>query len=141
MKAKEYLKQVERLNVIVNQKIEEKSKIIEQILSVNSPDPSKEYVQSSPSGDAAFVNRISELVELEAEIDHDIDALIDLKHKIIGQLHELSEAKMIRILYRRYIDLEPFEKIAAELNYSIRNVYKIHGYGLQEFQEKFLKNE
>ena len=35
------------------------------------------------------------------------------------------------VLFGRYIELKPWEEIAADLNYSLRGIYAIHGRALQ----------
>ena len=60
---------------------------------------------------------------------------------MICRIHELQNADRIKVLYKRYVRFEKFEQIAADLHYSIRNIYTIHGQALQEFQKKCMKEK
>ncbi len=139
MTAKEYLQQLHKADVIIKQRIQEKVDLRARLSSIGSFDYSKECVQTSLPGDALYAEKIARLIDLENEIDRRIDRYDELKHKIIGQLHELNNTDQIKVLYKRYVLGENFEQIAVDLNFSIRNVYKIHGYALQEFQKIHLK--
>lgn len=140
MTAKEYLQQLHRADVILNQRIQEKADLRARLSSIGSFDYSKERVQTSLPEGASYEMQIIKIIDLENEIDSLIDDYVDLKHKIIGEIHDLNNADQIKILYKRYVLSEKFEQIAIELNFSIRNVYKVHGYALQEFQKIHPKN-
>lgn len=135
MTAKEYLQQLHRADVIINQRIQEKADLRARLSSIGSFDYSKERVQTSLPGSASYEQQIIRIIDLENEIDRLIDEYVDLKHKVIGEIHDLNNADQIKVLYRRYVLGEKFEQIAVDLNFSIRNVYKVHGYALQEFQK------
>lgn len=138
MKAKEYLQQLKRLDTLINQKIQELGEL-RAMSTVGSVDYSKERVQSSPSQDAPFVRVIHKIIELEEEINAEIDKFIDKKHLIINQIQELHNADEINVLYDRYVEFKTFEKIAVDLNYTIRNIYFIHGRALQNFETTILQ--
>lgn len=138
MKAKEYLQQLKRLDTLINQKIQELGEL-RAMSTVGSVDYSKERVQSSPSQDAPFVRVIHKIIELEEEINAEIDKFVDEKHLIINQIQELHNADEINVLYNRYVEFKTFEKIAVDLNYTIRNIYFIHGRALQNFETTILQ--
>ena len=139
MTAKEYLLQLQKMDALINQKIQEKSDLRVQLMGISSFDLSKDRVQGSgPFGKCGTAEKIVKLISLEEEIDRDIDAFIDLKHKIINQIHSLQNAEQIKVLYKRYVDFKRFEEIADDMNYSLRSVYRAHGCGLKNFQELFL---
>lgn len=140
MTAKEYLQQLHKADVIINQRIQEKADLRARLSSIGSFNYSKERVQTSLSGSASYEQQIARIIDLETEIDHLIDDYVDLKHKIIGEIHDMNNADQIKVLYKRYVLGEKFEQIAVDLNFSIRNVYKVHGYALQEFQKIHPKN-
>ena len=141
MTAKEYLQQLHKADVVIKQRIQEKEDIRARLSSIGSFDYAKDRVQTSTSGDAPYVKQLEKIIDLENDINRLFAEYIDMKHRVIGQLHDLNNADQIKILYKRYVLGEKFERIAVDLNFSIRNVYKIHGYGLQEFQKIHLKNE
>lgn len=141
MKAKEYLQQLQRLDTVINQKIEELGDLRLKSQSTGSIDYSKERVQTSPSGDAPFVKLIGRIIELEEEINAEIDRFVDEKHRIINEIQGLKDANHISLLYKRYVEFKKFEIIAVEMNYTYRYVLNMHGYALKDFEEQIIKND
>lgn len=138
MKPKEYLQQVQKLDVMINQKIAEKSELrkFDGVLGI---DYSGDKVQSSPKGDAPFTKSVERIIDLEKEIDDMIDQYVNLKDQIINEIQSLSNVTYIEILYKRYIKYKRLEVIAVELGYSYQYVRVMHGYALQEFEKAVLK--
>lgn len=138
MKPKEYLQQVQKLDVMINQKIAEKSEL-RKFDGVSAIDYSGDKVQSSPKGDAPFTKSVERIIDLEKEIDDMIDQYVNLKDQIINEIQSLSNVTYIEILYKRYIKYKRLEVIAVELGYSYQYVRVMHGYALQEFEKAVLK--
>lgn len=139
MTAKEYLQQLERADVIIEQKMKEQADLEELSKCVRTIDYGKDRVSSSGTGDAPFVNPVLKIVMLEQEINAEIDKYVDLKRKITGEIQSLQDPQFIKVLFKRYVEYKGFDKIAAELKCSERNVYTIHGQALKDFTEKVLK--
>lgn len=137
MKAKEYLQQLQRLDTVINQKIKEVDDLRLKSRSVGSIDYSKERVQTSPSGDAPFVKLIGRIIDLEAEINAEIDAFVDEKHRIINQIQALKNSKYIEILYKHYVEFKKLEVVAVEMNFTYQYVVELHGYALKDFQTTY----
>lgn len=137
MKAKEYLKKLQWLDTAITQKISELDDLRMKLCSVSGIDYSKEQVQSTHSGDAAFVNTICKIEELEKEVDAEIDNFIVEKHKIINQIQKLGNTKHIDILYKKYVEFKSLELVSVEMNYTYQYIVLLHGYALKEFQERF----
>lgn len=140
MKAKEYLQQLQRLDTVINQKIKEVQDLRLQAQSGSGLDYSKERVQSSPSGDAPFVKPICRIIDLEAEINAEIDKFVDEKHKIINQIQGLKNSDYISLLFKRYVEFKSLEKICVEMNFSYDYIKHLHGYALQDFEDKILNS-
>ena len=77
---KEYLLQLQRLNTNINQKITELDDLRRMTTCIKSPAFDSDKVQSSGSGDAAFVRQIEKIVLLQDEINKEIDRFADEKH-------------------------------------------------------------
>lgn len=138
MKAKEYLQQLKKLDIMINQKTKELEELRIKARSINSVDYSKERVQSSPSTDAPFVKNIEKITDLENEINCEIDNFVDKKHEIIQQIQGLKNSKYIEVLYKRYVEYKRFEVIAKEMYYSCDYIKHLHGYALSEFEKQLL---
>ncbi len=137
MKAKEYLKQLQRLDTVINQKIKELSDLRLRLTSVGGVEYSKERVQTSPSVDAAFAKLLERIADLEEEINAEIDRFIDEKHKIINQIQGLKKSKYIEILYKHYVEFKRLEIVAVEMNFTYQYVIELHGYALKDFQTTY----
>lgn len=140
MKAKEYLRHLQRLDMMINQKIKELNDLRMISQSTSGMDYSKERVQSSPTGDAPFVQSVLRIAELEKEINAEIDRFVDEKHTIINQIQALQNPRHIDILYKRYIEYKSLEQICVEMKFSYDHIRHLHGDALKEFGEKFLKS-
>lgn len=134
MTAKEYLQQLQRLDIMINQKTKELDTLRLQTQSIGSIDYSKERVQTSPSGDAPFVKLIGKITDLEAEIDK----YVDKKHQIINQIQSLQNVNYIFILFKRYVEFKKFKAIAIEMDFTYDHIRHLHGCALQDFQNKIL---
>ena len=134
MTAKEYLKDLKRLDTMINQKIKELDDLKAVREGVRGLDYSKDRVQTSMLRDASFVNSTLLIIELEQEINKEIDKFVDKKHTIINQIHTLNDSKHIEILYKRYVEFKSFELIAVEMSYAYDYVRRLHGIALQNFK-------
>lgn len=137
MRAKEYLKTLQKLDTVINQKIEELGSLRTMSGSIGGIDYSKDRVQTSPSGDAPFVKMIGRIVDLEEEINREVDRYVDEKHKIINQIQGLSTHTHIQLLYKRYVEFKKFETIAIEMCFTYQYTIELHGYALQDFERTY----
>lgn len=138
MKVKQYLQQLRKLDIVINQKIEERETLRASLTSIASPDLSNERVQGGdPPGDARFVKAIARVIDLEKEIDETIDSFVDKKHLIIDQIQGLSNAAYIDLLYKRYVEYKRLEVISVEMNYTYQYTKEMHGYALQDFERTY----
>lgn len=135
MKAKDYLKQIERLDKCIEQKQIECDGL--KLLAEGTGGIQYgDRVQTSPSGDA-LEKKVVKYVQLEQEIDEMIDRFVDMKHKIIDEIQGLSEVKHIDVLFKKYVQYKSLEQIAVEMNYSYPYVRELHGYALADFERTY----
>ena len=93
-----------------------------------------ERVQTSPSADE-IPNEVIRRAELEADISRKIERFLQLKHKIINEIQSLDNAVYVSILYKRYVEYKSLEEIAVEMNYSYRQIKRLHGLALLDFKK------
>ena len=117
MKAKEYLKQVELLDVKIRQKKIELAGLKEDATCTGAFDYSSEKVQTSAKADS-MSKKVTKYVDLEKEIHEDIERFTELKHKVIGQIHMLDEPKYVNVLFMKYIEYKGLKDIAEEMHYT-----------------------
>ena len=139
MTAKEYLRQIAVLDAKINRRQKQVDELKLMVTSVY-PMTDGDRVQSSGSKDR-MAGIVARWVDLEAEIGQMIDHLVEVKHRIIGEIHQLEDARYIQLLEMRYVDMDTFEQIAVNMQYDIRWIYRLHGFALQEFTQKHLTSE
>lgn len=135
MTAKEYLKQIRLLDSRIRMKKEQLDELQASIVFLRGIAYDADRVQSSPEDNMSA--SIARLVELENEIIRDTTELSVKKNKIIGEIQQLDDAQLEKLLHMRYIQFLTFENIADEMNIDIRWVYYMHKKSLKTFQKKF----
>lgn len=131
MNAKEYLKQAYRLDELIRSNIAELDNSFKLSSSVGSIDYSKDRVQTSPKGDAPFVNQIMRIMELERAINEDLEKLYALKLEIRTTINKVENADEKLLLRCRYLNFMSWDDICEEMNVSIRTVHRIHHNALE----------
>ncbi len=139
MTAREYLKQLKRLDTLIQQKINEQNELQSMSTSIKGVDYSKEKISSNRSTEAPFVNICDKIFQLDQEIQHDIDMYVDQKRKIINQIQQLKNPQHVVVLYKRYVEFKKFKQIAVEMHYTYQYIRLLHGHALKNF-EKFQQN-
>ena len=135
MKTKDYLSQVSRLNKMINNKLSEISQLRELSVSISAIG-NDEKVQTSPNFDK-IGTAIAKIDELEINLDKMIDEYLVKRERIIAQIDTMEEESVYQILFSRYIEKKTFEKIATEMEYSWRQIVRLHGKALQQFEKKY----
>lgn len=132
--AKEYLNQIRIADMKIEQKLKEYEDLKKRCSILNGMDYSSVRVQTSPDGQG-FTRAIDKLVDLEREINADIDLFYADKHQKIGEIQSVGKPEYIDVLYRRYVEYKPLERIAADMGYSYNWCCSIHGRALKEFEK------
>jgi DNA-directed RNA polymerase specialized sigma subunit len=78
-------------------------------------------------------NTMTKVVDLEADINRYIDELVDLKQAAIRKIQNIPDQDQQNVLLARYVSGMKWEKIAVDLNFSIAQIYRIHGAALLSF--------
>lgn len=76
---------------------------------------------------------VDKIVDFEADINRNIDKLVDLKRKITDLIRKIPDQNQQALLIGRYVSRKEWVVLAAEMNYCIQNLYKIHGKALLAF--------
>ena len=149
MTAKEYLRQLPLFDMKIQQKVNERNDLMLMATCTGSlgMDPNK--VQTSIAGDK-MSEAVSKYVDKEAEINQMIDEYVDLKDKIINEIHQLTDVRYVELLYLRYVPdvqthrVKRLEEIACIMKrtdgepYSFDHIARLHGQALEDFGEKVL---
>lgn len=120
---------------MINNKLVEIQQLRDLALGISSISTG-ERVQSTPDFDK-IGSKMAKIDELEKNLDETIDKYVDLKNQIIGQIESMEDEITYNILFSRYIEKKQFELIAIEMEYSWRQIIRLHGKALNQFEEKF----
>lgn len=155
MNAKSYLDQIRMLDKRIDRKIEEKKYLMSIAEGVKSPGMDPNKVQSSINLHKTE-EAITRYVDMEAEINQMIDEYIDLRHRIIDEIHELNDTKYEELLSLKYVGVQKndgarhylrLEEIACTMkkpngdHYSFDHIAHLHGEALQKFWESHRNNK
>ena len=132
MTAKEYLSQARYLDARINSKIHQVADL--NALATNATSALTGMPRNPNHGRSTMADCVAKIVDLQAEINADIDELVDLKRDILETIKGLKNMECRTILERRYLCFEPWEKIAAGMGYELRYLFKLHGKALDEVQ-------
>lgn len=148
MTAKEYLEQASHLDQRINNKLELLSSLREMATKTTSVMDGETV--SHTRNVHSLQDVIVKIVDMQNEINHDIDRLVELKKEVTDVLRQVRNPASQAVLEYRYLCYRTWEEIADTMGLHIRSVYKIHGRGLQEVDsillkggnsEKFLKGQ
>lgn len=135
MTTKDYLNQVGRLNRMINNKLVEIAQLKELACSISAIQTG-ERVQTTPNYDK-IGTAYAKIDEMERKLDKLINTYVDKKNHIIGQIDGIEDEMLYNILFARYIERKTFEKIATELEYSWRQIIRLHGKALKQFENQY----
>jgi hypothetical protein len=135
MDTKQYLGQISRLDKMIKNKMTELAEFKELAYGLSAIN-NEERVQSTPDFDK-MSGKIAKIVDMENKIDSLIDEYVDKKNLIVSQIDSIENETYYEILFSRYIAKKTFEKIADEMSYSWRQIIRLHGRALQDFEKKY----
>lgn len=135
METKAYLQQISRLDRMIKNKMTELSQFKELTYGLSAIS-NEERVQTTLDPDK-FSGKVAKICEIEKKIDALIDEYVDKKQMIVSQIDSMENETYYEILFSRYIEKKNFEKIADEMGYSWRQIIRLHGRALQEFEKKY----
>ena len=96
-------------------------------------------VSGAPGGGGASDGGLSRYADFAAQVDAQIDKLIDIKQEIAAVIAEVPDTTLRTLLTKRYLNFEKWEKIAVDLNYSWRWTMKMHKQALQAVEPLIAK--
>lgn len=128
MNAREYLAQAYRLDQRVESKLEQVASLNE--LATKATSTLTGMPRNPNRATSAMADAVCKIVDLQAEINRDINALVDLKRDIVSLIKSVDNTEYQTLLEKRYLCFLTWEQIAVDLNYSIHHLYKLHNTAL-----------
>lgn len=137
MDTKTYLHQIERLDRMIQNKLSEIEQLKHIATSITIA-PKEVNVQTSSDKDR-MGSSVAKLLDLEKETDRLVDDYIYKRKRIIEQIDSIGDTNMYHVLSERYIMRKDLSVIAVEMGYSFKQVCRIHGNALVEFERLYGK--
>jgi hypothetical protein len=131
MNAKEYLSRAYRLDRRINSKLEQLSSLND--LAVKCTTVLTGMPRNPNRSNSAIADVVTKIVDLQAEINRDIDALVDLKREMVRAIKAVDNTEYQTLLELRYLCFKTWEQIAVDMGYSVRHVYRLHDEAVRNF--------
>ncbi len=135
MTAKEYLQQVRTIDVKIRQL---KEQLFELTTLMQSPGGVKydKPPGNEKSNKSVLEKNVIKKMELEREITEQLNDSKGKKAETTLVIQQLDNVNYVQVLYKRYVELKSYRKIAEEMGYSVQNIFKLHQAALEAFDEK-----
>ena len=135
MTAKEYLSQIQQIELRIQQQ-KETLEMLRYAATSTTARIDTIKVQSSSNHDR-IGEAVVKMADLENKIQEEIADAFYRKHEILNQIQGLNKSLYISILFKRYLQFIRFEDIAEELSYSYQYIVEMHGKALKAFEKKY----
>lgn len=133
MRAKDFLKQVSKLNVVIENKLIEKEQWRE--IATNATAQYGGIGGGGKTGNAkqTMADAVGKMIDIEREINAMIDKLIDTKQDVISVIEQVN-ATEYDVLHKVYIQGMTFDEVAVAKKRSYTWATTVHGRACQSVQ-------
>ena len=125
MTAKQYMNRARR----VDSEIESLMKLVQKTRD------SLESITQSYTGDTIQTtknpHKYDRLVELESLVDEKIAEQIKIKEETLETISQLKDRRQREVLIGYYLNMNTWEQVAVDMNYSYMHITRLHGYALK----------
>jgi transposase-like protein len=131
MNAKEFLMRginLERRVETIREQIEHYKALVNDCSVTYSDSP------KSTASNYKLEDCTQKIMDLQEELCSTMADLVDVTCEIGKAIQKLDNYDYQDLLVKRYVLGKPWEKIAEEMNYGIRNVHRLHGEALREIK-------
>lgn len=132
MTAKEYLNQAYWLDRRIDSKLEQLSALSDMATKTTSI--MSDDVMSHTRNVHSMQDIIVKIVDMKAEINTDIDHLVDLKREIMQVVKAVPNPEHQTLLELRYLCFKSWEDVAQELGYNVRHIYRLHDEAVEQIK-------
>lgn len=138
MRIKEYLSQAYRIDHRINSKLEQIGALHD--LAAKATTTITDMPGSATRNTHRMEDTIVKILQLEAEVNEEIDALVDLKIDITQLIRRVESHEYQIILEQRYLCFKTWEQISVDMGYSIQHIFRLHDKALAAV-ERFYEEE
>lgn len=132
MDAKDFLRQPEKLDVLIRNKLIEQAQWKDIALGITA-NMGGERVQTSGS-QQRMADALNKCIDMESEIDSIIDRLVDNKKAVVAVIEQLDSPVEYDVLHRRYIQYQSLQEIADHYGKEYGWATTVHGRALKGVQ-------
>ena len=134
MTGREVLHELLKMDYAINALFRELDAVKKDIYSVKAISYG-ERVQTSPVNGAGYERAVEKLVQRELDATAMIDEFVDLKRRVIEAIHDVRDPVKREFLTAHYVQGHKLERIAEEMDYSLRHIYRIKDDSLDAFDD------
>lgn len=135
MTAKEYLNRIRFISAGLRVKEQELQQLESDLYAIRSVDTSRERIDGGIP--VSVADKVARIRDMQIVINKEWDQLLDLRKEARDQIMQLEDGRFRAVLTERYLNNKRWEQIAVDMNYTYRNIIKIHGKALQQFEIQF----
>ena len=122
MTARTYLEQINKLNMMIENKLQE-IYVLRTTATRVTVSIEQERVKTSPSN--VLENTIAKIIDKEWEIDKLVDEMIDKRSKIVEQIDAIENPKFYSILTYKYVQCMSNKEVEQKMKLQERQVKRI----------------
>ena len=129
MTARDYLSQAYRLDQRINSKLEQVESLNGLATKVSS---TLTGMPKNPNRTtSSMADTVTKIIALQAEINDDIDRLLDLKREMVAVIKAVANTERQTLMELRYLCFKTWEQIAVDMGYTTRNIHLLHKKALE----------
>ncbi|MEA5015019.1 MAG: DUF1492 domain-containing protein [Candidatus Limiplasma sp.] len=129
MTAKEYFARIPRLASRINAKLDQLEYL--KALATKTSAVLSDMPRSDAPNQQWLESTVVRIVDLGAELNRDIDRLIDLRAEALEAVRGLEDVDQQLVMELRYLTNRGWDEIVKAMNYSPSNVFRLHGLALR----------
>lgn len=133
MTAKEYLKQAFHIDRRINDKLEQISSMRD--LATKATSVITDMPGSATHDPHSMQEVIAKIIDDEEEVNATIEGLVDLKRDIRHTIEQVPDENEKMLLEQRYLSFKSWERLAEDMNFSLRWVHIMHGRALKAVEK------
>ena len=131
MTIKEWLNRGYKLDDEINSLLKEQQEAFSKAIGVNYS--ATEKVQTSKRNTSE--DRLINYASYSELIDNRVDELYAVKQEILQVINKVNDSVLRTLLIKRYINFQTWEEIACGMNYSYRQICRLHGKALSKIRD------
>lgn len=130
MTALEYLSQAYRLDLRIDNKLEQIASLT--ALAAKCTSAITGVPRNPNHGESQMADAVEKIVDLQTEINCDMHELVDLKRKIVSAIKAVDNKEYQTLLELRFLCGYSWEEVAAKMGFSIQHTFRMRDRALMK---------